>query len=572
MKQLFRKKFSWLFTLAIAMLVVLPFAAFADGIEADADDLVAESPHGNSTVASQQAGTTVEYDFSSQIKNTGNSSNDVLPGTVTVTIARSGDWLDSSAGSPPSFSFTAYDTPAAGTIRISVPCDAQANTLKTMTVNLTAGASSNGKTLSPNSVTLSYNITATTPAAASCTSSNAAPSVAANNASVSVNEGQTATNSGTYSDANSGDNVTISASVGSVTKTGTNNGTWSWSFATTDGPDESQTVTITADDGHGGIQTTFSLVVNNVAPTVTLSGPSSANEGDTKSYSFIVSDPGDDTFSVVSASCGTNGTFSNGVFDGVTGAGSFDCTFPDGPASSNVSVQVKDSDGANSNTDSKIVTVANVAPSLSMLAISGNSGTACANGNDVKLSFTFTDPAGSNDTYTGSINWGDSTSTSFSSSPQTDVTHHYSAGAYTIKVNVHDEDGGNAVEQTTSVNLLYNTSGILQPINSTGARSAFKLGSTIPVKVRITDCQGNAVSSLSPKVSLVKLDGSPDGIATEDFYSTVPDQGTSMRFTGSPDYQYIFNLGTKNLSVGDFKVTISDPTIASVSATFSIKK
>jgi len=527
---------------------------------------------------------------------------------------------------------------------------------------LTAGASSNGKTLSPNSVTLSYNITATTPAAASCTSSNAAPSVAANNASVSVNEGQTATNSGTYSDANSGDNVTISASVGSVTKTGTNNGTWSWSFATTDGPDESQTVTITADDGHGGIQTTFSLVVNNVAPTVTLSGPSSANEGDTKSYSFIVSDPGDDTFSVVSASCGTNGTFSNGVFDGVTGAGSFDCTFPDGPASSNVSVQVadsenansntdtiavavanvaptvslsgaisanegditsysftvsdpgddtfsvvstscgaagtlsnasangfdctfpdgpassnvsvqvKDSDGANSNTDSKIVTVANVAPSLSMLAISGNSGTACANGNDVKLSFTFTDPAGSNDTYTGSINWGDSTSTSFSSSPQTDVTHHYSAGAYTIKVNVHDEDGGNAVEQTTSVNLLYNTSGILQPINSTGARSAFKLGSTIPVKVRITDCQGNAVSSLSPKVSLVKLDGSPDGIATEDFYSTVPDQGTSMRFTGSPDYQYIFNLGTKNLSVGDFKVTISDPTIASVSATFSIKK
>ena len=35
---------------------------------------------------------------------------------------------------------------------------------------------------------------------------------------------------------------------------------------------------------------------------------------------------------------------------------------------------------------------------------------------------------------------------------------------------------------------------------------------------------------------------------------------------------YIYNLGTKNLSAGDFKVTISDATIASVTASFSIKK
>src|SRR6266545_3362870 len=35
MKQLFRKKFTWIFTLAIAMLVVVPFAAFADSLQAD---------------------------------------------------------------------------------------------------------------------------------------------------------------------------------------------------------------------------------------------------------------------------------------------------------------------------------------------------------------------------------------------------------------------------------------------------------------------------------------------------------------------------------------------------------
>ena len=45
MKQLFRKKFTWIFTLALAALVVIPFAAFADNISNNLDatvDAVAE--------------------------------------------------------------------------------------------------------------------------------------------------------------------------------------------------------------------------------------------------------------------------------------------------------------------------------------------------------------------------------------------------------------------------------------------------------------------------------------------------------------------------------------------------
>ena len=104
-----------------------------------------------------------------------------------------------------------------------------------------------------------------------------------------------------------------------------------------------------------------------------------------------------------------------------------------------------------------------------------------------------------------------------------------------------------------NVSLLYNTGlGILQPINYTGPRSAFKKGSTIPVKTRITDCGGNAVGTLSPKVSLrmVNVPGDPDGIVIEDFMSTVPDQGQTMRFSGGSDSLYIYNLSTKNLSTG----------------------
>ena len=89
---------------------------------------------------------------------------------------------------------------------------------------------------------------------------NSAPVVAKNNASVTVDEGQTATNSGTWSDSNPGDTITVSASVGTIVKSDTNaSGTWTWSFPTSDGPDQSQTVTISASDGTATTTTTVAL-------------------------------------------------------------------------------------------------------------------------------------------------------------------------------------------------------------------------------------------------------------------------------------------------------------------------
>jgi hypothetical protein len=83
---------------------------------------------------------------------------------------------------------------------------------------------------------------------------------------VEVLEGQVAVNTGTVHDAD-GDTVTLSASAGTVVYSGDD--TWSWSFLTSDGPAESQTLTISADDGNGGLsETTFGLTVSNVPPTV----------------------------------------------------------------------------------------------------------------------------------------------------------------------------------------------------------------------------------------------------------------------------------------------------------------
>jgi PKD repeat protein len=94
------------------------------------------------------------------------------------------------------------------------------------------------------------------------------PSVAitVNQLSVMVDEGQTANNGGTVT-ASAVDQVSLTASAGTPINNG--DGTWSWSYTPDDGPDESQTVIIVAEDGNGQTsETTFELTVNNVAPTI----------------------------------------------------------------------------------------------------------------------------------------------------------------------------------------------------------------------------------------------------------------------------------------------------------------
>ena len=98
---------------------------------------------------------------------------------------------------------------------------------------------------------------------------NAIPVVAANAATVSGVEGTTISNAGTWSDADVGNIVTLTASLGTIVKN--NNGTWNWTIASTDDL-AATTVTVTANDGVGGIaNTTFTYSVSNAAPTITSS-------------------------------------------------------------------------------------------------------------------------------------------------------------------------------------------------------------------------------------------------------------------------------------------------------------
>ena len=118
-----------------------------------------------------------------------------------------------------------------------------------------------------------------------------------------------------------------------------------------------------------------------------------------------------------------------------------------------------------------------------------------------------------------------------------------------------DEDGGASTPVTRRVSHLYATSGLLQPINA-GGRTTFKLGSTIPVKVRVSDCTGAPVDGVGLHVHLAMGGSAVAEAATNG--------DTGMRYTGG---QYLFNLSTKrsqfaggqDLTAGTYHLWVTGP-------------
>ena len=297
-----KNKLSIAMTLAVIMAMIVTSLVLADGFSADADAFVFDAPHANSYSATQNGGTSASYDFSAYIKDTGNVNDNVFPGTVTVTVTRSGDWA---SGGTNSFALTEYVTPGAGTIEINVPCGSE-GTNQTMKVSLDPGAGRNGNTVTPDPINLSYVITAgpDDPSCAppppldtdgdgfaddvdncpfvanedqanndgdglgdACDSNSYTPAVETKATDANGNEGDTLSTSGSFSDADGNDTLAITKFSGDGDVIDNGNGTWSWSLATTD--NGSGTVIVQADDGeHAVVTDSFDWSAVNVAPNV----------------------------------------------------------------------------------------------------------------------------------------------------------------------------------------------------------------------------------------------------------------------------------------------------------------
>jgi predicted GH43/DUF377 family glycosyl hydrolase len=289
---------------------------------------------------------------------------------------------------------------------------------------------------------------------------NVAPTVHAG-ADQTVDEGTTvALDPATFDDPGTADTHTATidwgdgspVQPGTVTEAG-GSGTVAGDHSYADNGAYTVTVCVTDDDTATTCDTLV-VYVENVPPTVTLTGPTTVDEGDTATYSYTVSDPGDDTFILDNETCGTGGTLSNSSFDSSTGAGSFDCTFLDGPATTTISVAVSDDDGG-SGSDSLTVNVNNVAP---VVTVDIDSQTVQYSDYICDVTFTATDVL------------ADPLTPSWSALPDSLVvtdngctddglwqecswtlsgTMDEPVGLYTIGVTVTDDDGGSGSADTT---------------------------------------------------------------------------------------------------------------------------
>jgi len=253
---------------------------------------------------------------------------------------------------------------------------------------------------------------------------------------VEVDEGDIALNSGTWSDPDFGDIVTLDESVGTVVQNG--DGTWDWSLATADGPDDSQSVTITATDSHGLTDSaTFDLIVNNVAPTANAGGPYSGLEGTSIALSGAGSDVPADTMTF-DWDLDNDGTFETPGQN---------VTFPAvDDIVQTVNLRVSDEDGGSS-ISTTTVTVDNVKPRLgrALRAIRDE-------GETYNLVVPVRDP-GVLDTFAVVVDWGDGSIENFTYPAGTTVieeSHVYvddnptitPSDSYRINVSVTDDDGG----------------------------------------------------------------------------------------------------------------------------------
>jgi hypothetical protein len=91
-----------------------------------------------------------------------------------------------------------------------------------------------------------------------------------------------------------------------------------------------------------------------------------------------------------------------------------------------------------------------------------------------------------------------------------------------------------------------------QPINADGS-SIFKLNRTIPVKITLTDANGDPVVGEELRLSLAKLTDEIEGDVLEDGFTT-GSANTGNVFRDQGNGEYIYNLSTKNLSTGTWNI------------------
>jgi hypothetical protein len=130
----------------------------------------------------------------------------------------------------------------------------------------------------------------------------------------------------------------------------------------------------------------------------------------------------------------------------------------------------------------------------------------------------------------------------------------FAPGKTTVTCTASDTKGNKAIA-TFKVWVQFQApadgSFFLQPINPDGS-SIFKLGSTVPVKFKLTGASA-PITNLVAKLTVAKVSTSVTGTYVEASSTSAADSGSSFRYDATAK-QYVFNLSTKTLATGTWSL------------------
>jgi hypothetical protein len=130
----------------------------------------------------------------------------------------------------------------------------------------------------------------------------------------------------------------------------------------------------------------------------------------------------------------------------------------------------------------------------------------------------------------------------------------FAFGATTVTCTATDAHNNKATGSFLVQVQQYQWSGILQPIDADGS-SVFKLGSTVPVKFKLVGTSARITNAVA-KLTLAQVTSTGTGAEIEAVSTSGANTGNNFRFD-STSKQYIFNLATRGLSAGTWRLSIN---------------
>jgi hypothetical protein len=113
--------------------------------------------------------------------------------------------------------------------------------------------------------------------------------------------------------------------------------------------------------------------------------------------------------------------------------------------------------------------------------------------------------------------------------------------------------------------------GFVSPLSSDGS-SVFKAGRTIPVKIALTDCAGSSDPDAQVSISIGKISNAVEGTVEllDVEASGAANTGAYFRYDPVAE-QYIYNLSTKGLYTGTYRLSAHTDNGDAYSVDFSLK-